>query len=313
MVTADGDESGELSKLQQSYELLGELSRDERVTVYVARDRSSGKEVAIKVLRASDAPGRESLAHYASDARMLTALEHPNIIAVHAVKWLSEDVVAVVTERVRGPSLRQVLDVAGTLPVARATEVIRGLGRALAWAHSSQIMHRDMRPENVIFEDRTGRVVLSDFGLARRIETVPAAGEPDPYRAPELVDGRYPDRRSDVYSLGIVGWELLTGRRPWPDDMEPLTPGERAPDPPPLAEVRPGLPAALVAAIEGAVQLERDRRIPDVVTFMERLTGVAPPEPEVAEEEEAAQEQETSFAPTEWVALPVPRMPQRPR
>src|SRR5918992_4350298 len=193
MVTADGEESGELSKLQQTHELLGELSRDERVTVYVARDRSSGKEVAIKVLRAPDAQGRESLAHYASDARMLTALEHPNIIAVYAVKWLSEDVVAVVTERVRGPSLRQVLDVAGTLPVARATEVIRGLGRALAWAHSSQIMHRDMRPENVIFEDRTGRVVLSDFGLARRIEGPGASSDPaaDAYRAPELSDGRY--------------------------------------------------------------------------------------------------------------------------
>src|SRR5688500_3369291 len=186
MMTADGDVPGELSKLEKGYELLGELSRDELVTVYLARDRLSGNEVAIKVLRAADPRGREALAHYASDARLLTALEHPNIVAVHSVKWLSEDMVAVVTERVRGPSLRQVLDVAGTLPVARATEVLRGLGRALAWAHSSQIMHRDMRPENVIFEDRTGRVVLSDFGLARRIETVPAAGEPDPYRAPEL-------------------------------------------------------------------------------------------------------------------------------
>lgn len=314
MVTADGGEAGELSKLEQSYELLGELSRDERVTVYAARERSSGKEVAIKVLRAADAHGRESLAHYASDARMLTALQHPNIIDVHAVKWLSEDVVAVVTERVRGPSLRQVLDVAGTLPVARATEVVRGLGRALAWAHSSQIMHRDMRPENVIFEERTGRVVLSDFGLARRVANVPDPGEPDPYRPPELADGRYPDRRSDVYSLGIIGWELLTGRRPWPDDMEPPAPGERAPEPPPLAEVRPGLPPALVAAIEGAVQLDRDRRIPDVVTFMERLTAVAPPTPEETDAEEHAPDEDVSSgAPLEWVALPVPRMPLRSR
>ncbi|MDQ3948799.1 MAG: protein kinase, partial [Gemmatimonadota bacterium] len=312
MMTADSDVPAELSKLQKGYELLGELSRDDMVTVYVARDKLSGNEVAIKVLRAVDARGRQALAHYASDARLLTALEHPNIVAVHSVKWLSEDVVAVVTERVRGPTLRQVLDVAGTLPVARATEVLRGLGRGLAWAHSSQIMHRDVRPENVIFEDGTGRVVLSDFGLARRVEGTAAATPPgaDAYRAPELSDGRYPDRRSDVYSLGVVGWELLTGRRPWPDMMEAIEPGQRAPAPPPLAEVRPGLPPALVAAIEGAVQLDRDRRIPDVVTFMERLTKVAPPRPKP--EEEPVDEVPVSFEPTEWVALPVPRMPRKP-
>src|ERR687896_237445 len=267
MMTADGELPAELSKLQKGYDLLGELSRDEFVTIFLARDRLSGKEVAIKVLRTADPQGRERLALYASDARMLTALEHPNIIAVYAVKWLSEDVVAVITERVRGPSLRQVLDVAGTLPVARATEVLRGLGRALAWAHSSQIMQRDLRPENVIFEDGTGRVVLSDLGLARRIDGAvgPSAPPPDAYRAPELADGRYPDRRSDVYSLGIVGWELLTGRRPWPDTMDPVEPGQRAPAPPPLAAVRPGLPPALVSALEGAVELDRDRRIADVV------------------------------------------------
>src|SRR5918999_1507039 len=229
MMTAEGDIPAELSKLQKAYELVGELSRDDLTTVYVARDRASGNEVAIKVLRATDARGREALAHYASDARLLTALEHPNIVAVHSVKWLSEDTVAVITERVRGPSLRQVLDVAGTLPVTRATEVLRGLGRALQWAHSSQIMHRDVRPENVIFEDGTGRVVLSDLGLARRIDGAvgPSAPPPDAYRAPELADGRYPDRRSDVYSLGIVGWELLTGRRPWPDEVEPIAAGQR--------------------------------------------------------------------------------------
>jgi uncharacterized protein YecT (DUF1311 family) len=213
---------------------------------------------------------------------------------------------------VRGPSLRQVLDVAGTLPVARATEVLRGLGRALVWAHSSQIMHRDVRPENVIFEDRTGRVVLSDFGLARRLEATPSeiATGAEAYRAPELTDGRYPDRRTDVYSLGIVGWELLTGRRPWPDTMEPIEPGQRAPAPPPLAEVRPGLPPALVAALEGAVQLDRDRRITDVTTFIERLTNVAPPAPEP--EEEPIEETPFAAAPTEWVAMPVPPMPRKP-
>ncbi|MFN2565600.1 MAG: protein kinase [Gemmatimonadaceae bacterium] len=308
MMTADGDVSDELSKLQKGYELLGELSRDEMVTVYVARDRLSGSEVAIKVLRANDGRGREALAHYASDARLLTALEHPNIVGVHSVKWLSENVVAVVTERVRGPTLRQVLDVAGTLPVARATEVLKGLGRALAWAHSSQIMHRDVRPENVIFEDGTGRVVLSDFGLARRIDVALGDAGADPYRAPELADGRYPDRRTDVFSLGIVGWELLTGRRPWPDTMDPIPPGQRAPAPPPLAAVRPGLPPALVSAIEGAVQLERDRRIADVGTFIDRLTGVIPPPPPEPEEEAEAT---FTVAPSEWVASPVPKLPSR--
>jgi serine/threonine protein kinase/uncharacterized protein YecT (DUF1311 family) len=311
MITADGDMPAELSKLEKGYELIGELSRDEMVTVYVARDRLSGNEVAIKVLRAKDARGREALAHYASDARLLTALEHPNIVAVHGVKWLSENVLAVIAERVRGPSLRQVLDVAGTLPVARATEVLKGLARALAWAHSSQIMHRDVRPENVTFEDGTGRVVLSDFGLARRIDAVSNDPSADAYRAPELADGRYPDRRTDVYSLGIVGWELLTGRRPWPDTMDSVPPGQRAPEPPPLAAVRPGLPPALVSAIEGAVQLDRERRIPDVVAFVDRLTGVAPPPRPVLEQDEEADA--LVVEPSEWVALPMPKLPPRPR
>src|SRR3712207_6065852 len=90
MTTAAGDLAAELSKLEKGYELLGELSRDETVTVFVARDRLSGNEVTVKVLRAADARGREGLAHYASDARLLTALEHPNIVTVHTVKWLSE-------------------------------------------------------------------------------------------------------------------------------------------------------------------------------------------------------------------------------
>jgi uncharacterized protein YecT (DUF1311 family) len=91
--------------------------------------------------------------------------------------------------------------------------------------------------------------------------------------------------------------------------MEPIEPGQRAPAPPPLAEVRPGLPPALVAALEGAVQLDRDRRIADVETFMERLTKVAPPAPKP--EEEPGEETPLPAEPTEWVALPVPRMPRR--
>jgi alpha-tubulin suppressor-like RCC1 family protein len=208
--------------LEDEYEIVGELGRGGSAIVYHGRDRVLGRDVAIKVVRPRFAgPDDEGIARLAREARTVAQLQHRNIVTVHAVKRLRDEGLALVMQYVPGRTLKQAVVEDGPFTTEQAERVIRDVAEALAYAHAHGVVHRDVKPENIFLEASTGRAMLSDFGIAHSSEfdsrltmTGTAIGTPA-YMAPEQIDGATASPRSDVYSLGLVSWEMLTGHRPW--------------------------------------------------------------------------------------------------
>jgi serine/threonine protein kinase len=195
--------------------------------VYRARDTKLDRDVAVKVLPEAFAKDGERLARFEREAKAVAALSHPNILAIHDF-GTEEGIVYAVMELLEGETLRQRLG-AGSLPTRKAIEYGIEVARGLAAAHDKGITHRDLKPENV-FVTQDGRVKILDFGLARTEapELAPDASDSVPtrdagtqagvvlgtagYMSPEQVRGQRADARSDIFSFGVVLYEMLAGR-----------------------------------------------------------------------------------------------------
>jgi len=214
------------------YEILAPIGAGGMGEVYRARDTRLGREVAVKVLPADVARDPERARRFEQEARAASTLNHPNILTVHDV-GVEGGVAYLVTELLRGESLRDVI-ARGPLPVKRAVELATQASRGLAAAHNAGIVHRDLKPEN-LFITQDGICKILDFGLARmdRPELSNDVGTATPtaggtlagtvmgtagYMAPEQVRGQRADARSDLFSLGIVLHEMLTGQSPFRRD-----------------------------------------------------------------------------------------------
>jgi eukaryotic-like serine/threonine-protein kinase len=208
------------------YEILAPLGAGGMGEVYRARDTKLDRDVAVKVLPPSLAGDPAALARFEREAKVVAALSHPNILAVHDFGSSGETTYAVM-ELLDGESLRQRL-ADGALPVRKAAEIAREIALGLSGAHDKGIVHRDLKPEN-LFLTKDGRVKILDFGLARHI-ALPSSGdthsptaapgtEPGTvlgtvgYMAPEQLRGQPADHRSDIFSFGAVLYEMLSGRR----------------------------------------------------------------------------------------------------
>jgi serine/threonine protein kinase/alpha-tubulin suppressor-like RCC1 family protein len=256
-------ERHDVGDLEEEYELLGELGRGGSAVVYHARDRALGRDVAIKVVRPRFAATTdESLERLAREARTVARLDHPRIVTVHAVRRLRDGGLALVMQLVPGRTLKDAVIADGPFDPARAEAIIHDVAEALAFAHAHGVVHRDVKPENIFIEAATGRALLSDFGIAHSTEfdsrltmTGSAIGTPT-YMAPEQIDGAPANVRSDLYSLGLVAWEMLTGRRPW--DGEPLynvLHKQKHEQLPAIDALRPGeVPARLQYLVERMLQ-----------------------------------------------------------
>jgi uncharacterized protein YecT (DUF1311 family) len=270
----------EASWLGRRYEFLSELGRGGMAVVYLARDRESGEEVAIKLVAARYAGDEEAVRRFAREARTVAGLRHPNLVRTLSVEELDGRASAIVNEYVRGRTLRAVLRaVPGPLPFDSALRVLRDVAAGLAHAHAARIVHRDVKPENIFLEDATDRALLADFGIARPLDvdsqlTIAGAALGTPsYMAPEQVDGRTADERADVYALGLVGWEMLSGRRPWQGESLYAVLHKQKHEPlPSLAALRPDIPAFLLAALDGALAKDPAERWRDASEFLARLT-----------------------------------------
>ena len=199
-----------LTALEPEYWILGEIGRGGTAIVYLARDRATGDEVAIKLIRPKYVEDEEAIARFAREARFVTQLNHPNVVGVHRVLDLGAAGIALVMAHIDGRTLKQVIQQDGPLAPDFVVNVLRQVAAALAAAHRMGIVHRDVKPEN-IFIDSEGKALLADFGVARSMSGDTqltmhgvAIGTPS-YMAPEQIDGRQPRRSSGRVQPGPRG------------------------------------------------------------------------------------------------------------
>jgi hypothetical protein len=206
------------SALQDDYDVLEELGRGGMGTVYRARDRHLDREVAIKVLPFALAFDRDLVARFEREARTAAQLEHPHIVPVYRV-GRSGQVIYFAMQLLRGVSLSARLRSGRRMTAAEVRRVLSETASALGHAHLRGVVHRDIKPDNIML-DADGRSTVTDFGIARSAAetrltaTGTSVGTPR-YMSPEQARAREVDGRSDLYSLGIVGYECLVGHPPF--------------------------------------------------------------------------------------------------
>src|SRR6195952_3040379 len=264
LALVDSDSIGHVGR----YALKTILGKGGLGTVYAAWDPLLSRTVALKTLHIDAAPAaRESLdALFLNEARAAAGLSHPHIVTVFD-SGPSETGVYIAMERLQGQDLRHLL-LQGVRPgPIEAAQVVRRVAHALAYAHRKGVVHCDVKPANIFMTGRMHPKVL-DFGLARvahrdvpALEGV-AAGSPF-YLAPEQMDGRSVDRRSDVYSLGVVLYELLVGKKPFEGkSLEEITTAVKTAEVVPAHRVSPKIPLGLSVIAARAMARDPDQRYP---------------------------------------------------
>ncbi len=213
-------------ELAPELEVVRRLSRGSMAIVYLAREQQLKRLVAIKVLSPRLARDQRARLRFEREAQAAASLSHPNIVAVHRVGRLSNDLPYIVMQYVKGTTMKDRLQAQGALPMDEARRVIADIASAVATAHRKGIVHRDIRPGNVLYEEESGRTLLADFGIAailasgespesaRLTKTGELVGYPS-YMSPEQLMGEELTERSDLYSLGLLGYELAAGCGPY--------------------------------------------------------------------------------------------------
>ncbi len=204
------------------YEVLEELGRGGMGVVYKAHEESLGRDVALKILPARLAAHESVVARFQREARASASLSHPSITPVYAVGE-HKGTHFIAMEFVRGPTLHQIIKGNGPIEIGEALRIVKEVADALREAHRHGILHRDVKPANIMFDHRR-RVKVMDFGLARvSSETSQITGEgarlgTPAYMSPEQCEGKPLDVRSDIYSLGVTLYQMLTNQTPFPGD-----------------------------------------------------------------------------------------------
>jgi len=270
------------------YDILRLLGRGGMGTVYLARERSLDRLVAIKILPPEYAAADESRERFRREARTAAKLTHANIVPLYAFGDV-EGMLYFVMGYVRGESLGDRLRREGKLPADVARRILREVADALEHAHRNGVVHRDIKPDNILIEDETGRPMLTDFGVAKaRVGegTLTAAGVvvgTPLYMSPEQASGaREIDGRSDLYSLGVLGYAMLAGRTPFEGQgFQELIVQHISREPPPLEALAPDAPRDLVAAVTKCLAKAPEQRWADA-----RSLAAAVGSDDVEEEEE---------------------------
>ena len=247
------------------YELRDEIGRGGMGIVYLASDRELERPVAIKFLPGELAANPEAVKMFRAEARAAASMNHPNIVHIYDVAVVN-DQPCIVMEYVQGRTVREVMRIRGSnerqpLPPRRVAEVGRDMCRALAYAHRSNVIHRDVKPSNILLAS-DGTVKLMDFGISKALETgnetlTEAKGTPQ-YMPPEQILGHEIDGRTDLYALGISMFEMATAQRPFSGDGV-VDQQLHAPLPDPR-HLRPEIPEGLVQILMRACQKDPDDR-----------------------------------------------------
>jgi serine/threonine protein kinase len=251
--------------------------------VYLATDRLLDRQVAVKVIRDHLADDRQVAARFRREARAAAALNHRNIVAVHDV-GTDEGRPYIVMEYVRGRTLAELIQEQGAFPFDRVAEIGEAAARALSEAHDAGIIHRDVKPGNVMIT-QGGEVKILDFGIAHAVRWTPLTEAPAihgtaEYMAPEQIRGQGSEPRSDIYALGVVLYELATGRPPFSGDT-PLALAYRHLEETPASpgSVRPGVPPELAHILMRCLAKRPDdryRRADDLAADLARFRAGEP-------------------------------------
>jgi hypothetical protein len=265
--------------LAQEYDLLEELGRGGMAIVYRARDRQLEREVAVKVLPFSLAFDAEFVERFQREARTAARLEHPNIIPIYRVGRAGR-VIYFVMKLLRGQALSRILTARRALAPVEIRHLLTQTGGALGFAHRHGIVHRDIKPDNIMFDEH-GHPVLTDFGIAKAASgtrltgTGMSIGTPH-YMSPEQARAQPLDGRSDLYSLGVVAYQCLTGHVPF-DGEDAFSIGykhimEALPEPPlETAEAR-----RLFTVIQRMLAKNPDERFQSAADLVRQLEGGRP-------------------------------------
>src|SRR2546423_10326252 len=235
-------------------------------SVFKARDTLLERHVALKILHQHFTEDDQYVERFRREARAVASLSHPNIVTI-LDRGEDEGRQFIVFELVEGRTLAEVLHDEGRLPVQRALEIAIQVARGLGFAHEQGLIHRAVKPQNVILNG-DGRAKVTDFGIARSLDVqgVTQSGAvlgTSNYIAPDQASGRPVDRTTDVYSLGVVLFELLTGEVPFPGESFVAVAMQHVNEPPPsVLEVRPDVPLRVARAVDQALEKDPAGRVP---------------------------------------------------
>ncbi|MEU9981828.1 serine/threonine-protein kinase [Streptomyces sp. NPDC050856] len=277
-----GRASGLIGRRVADYLVEGEIGRGGMAVVYRARDLRLDRTVALKLLAPELARNDTFRKRFAHESRVAAAIDHPHIVPVFEAGE-TEGVLYIAMRYVAGQDLRALLDHEGPLPPEKAARIAVQVASALDAAHAHDLVHRDVKPGNILVAEGTDsdhpeHVYLTDFGLTKKSLSLTGftsvgqfVGTLD-YVAPEQISGRPVDGRCDVYSLGCVVFETLTGVPPFrrDDDMALLWAHQYDP-PPPVTGERPGLPAAVDGVLARALAKAPDERYDTCLRFVAEL------------------------------------------
>ena len=265
-----------VAALADEYEQFEELGRGGMAIVYRARERQLERDVAVKVLPVSLTFDQEFVERFQREARTAAQLEHPNIIPIYRVGRIGQ-VIYFVMKYLRGGCLSDILREHGTLRPAEIRRLLLEAGAALGYAAQQDVVHRDIKPDNIMF-DEFGRVVLTDFGIAkaaskqRLTSTGTSIGTPH-YMSPEQARAQPTDGRTDIYSLGVVAYQCLTGAVPFDGDDAFQIGFKHISEPPPQPRLVNADERRLYAVIERMLAKDPERRFQNCEEMTQALQG----------------------------------------
>jgi serine/threonine-protein kinase len=272
--------------LGPSFELGRLIGRGGYAEVFAARDLRLKRDLAVKVLRPDLVVTPNLLARFRREAEAIAALNHPHIVPIIDVGEAG-GICFILMPLVQGESLKAILAREGPLPVGEARRILLEAASALAATHAAGVVHRDIKPENIMLEGPARRVKLMDFGIAKAMDagdreltgTGVVVGTPQ-YMSPEQAAGDASvDRRTDQYSLGVVGYQMVSGRVPFAGDTaRAIITRQLLEQPPRLDSLVQHLPAAFVATLHRAMEKDPRRRFETIEDFAAALRGELAPD-----------------------------------
>lgn len=264
-----------LDVIANRYTIMNLVGQGGMADVYLAYDEILQRKVAVKVLRTKLAEDPMTLVRFTREASAASRLSHPNVVDIYDVGETG-GLHYIVMEYIKGPTLKQMIRHRGALDVKEAVSIMRQLVSAVRHAHANNIIHRDIKPQNILVKG-DGTIKITDFGIALAADVVSLTGGnavigSAHYLAPEAAQGQVPDERVDIYSMGIVFYELLTGEVPFKGDTAAQIALKHLKDPmPSVRSFNPSIPNSVENIIIKATAKDPDERYPRAINMLEDL------------------------------------------